>query len=39
MTFFDDIKKDFKDVKVTDEKINTSDFLEASEGLVHLFGE
>lgn len=37
-TFFDGIKKDFKDVPVSaDNKISTTEFLEASESLVTLF--
>jgi hypothetical protein len=37
-TFFDGIKKDFKDVPVSaDNKISTAEFLEASESLVTLF--
>lgn len=38
-TFFDKIKRDFKDVPVdADNKIATAEFLEASESLVTLFG-
>ncbi|KAF5101895.1 hypothetical protein D0Z03_000514 [Geotrichum reessii] len=37
-TFFDAIKKDFKDVPVSaDNKISTTEFLEAAESLVTLF--
>ncbi|CAI5760805.1 unnamed protein product [Candida verbasci] len=37
-TFFDEMKKSFSDAKVTDDnKIDTTDFLEASESLVKLF--
>ncbi len=37
-TFFDEMKKSFADVTVSsDDKINTSEFLEASEALVKLF--
>lgn len=37
-TFFDEMKKSFADVKLTeDQKIDTADFLEASESLVKLF--
>ncbi|CDK29639.1 unnamed protein product [Kuraishia capsulata CBS 1993] len=36
-TFFDNMKKSFKDVPVTEGKISTSEFLEASESLVKLF--
>ncbi|KAI3407083.1 hypothetical protein KGF56_000070 [Candida oxycetoniae] len=37
-TFFDEMKKSFSDVKVTeDNKIDTAEFLEASESLVKLF--
>lgn len=37
-TFFDNIKRDFKDVPVSaDNQISTSEFLEASESLVTLF--
>jgi hypothetical protein len=38
-TFFDKIRKDFKDVPITDDKISTTEFLEAAESLVSLFGE
>ncbi|CUM50044.1 uncharacterized protein AC631_00895 [Debaryomyces fabryi] len=36
-TFFDEMKKSFADVPVTDGKIDTASFLEASESLVKLF--
>lgn len=37
-TFFDGLKKNFKDVPVSaDDKISTSEFLEAAESLVTLF--
>ncbi|EDK46479.1 hypothetical protein PVL30_005393 [Lodderomyces elongisporus] len=37
-TFFDEMKKSFADVKLTeDQKIDSADFLEASESLVKLF--
>ncbi|ODV85634.1 hypothetical protein CANARDRAFT_28392 [[Candida] arabinofermentans NRRL YB-2248] len=37
-TFFDDMKKSFVDVPVSDEgKVSTAEFLEASESLVKLF--
>mmetsp|Transcript_3407 Transcript_3407/g.3782 ORF Transcript_3407/g.3782 Transcript_3407/m.3782 type:complete len:198 (+) Transcript_3407:63-656(+) len=36
-TFFDEMKKSFADVPITDEKIDTASFLEASESLVKLF--
>lgn len=36
-TFFDEMKKSFVDVPVTDDKIDTASFLEASESLVKLF--
>lgn len=36
-TFFDEQKKSFVDVPVTDTKIETASFLEASESLVKLF--
>ncbi|CUM63440.1 uncharacterized protein PRCAT00001015001 [Priceomyces carsonii] len=36
-TFFDEMKKSFVDVSVTDDKIDTAGFLEASESLVKLF--
>lgn len=37
-TFFDGIKKNFKDVPLVDgDKISTSEFLEAAESLVTLF--
>lgn len=37
-TFFDGIKRDFKNVSVSsDKKINTIEFLEAAESLVTLF--
>lgn len=37
-TFFDTIKRSYEDVEITDKGINTSQFLEASESLVSLFG-
>lgn len=36
-TFFDEIKASYSDVPLTDNKIETATFLEASEGLVKLF--
>lgn len=36
-TFFDEAKKSFADVPVTDSNIETASFLEASESLVKLF--
>lgn len=36
-TFFDEIKKSFADVKVTEGKVDTAEFLQASEALVKLF--
>lgn len=36
-TFFDEMKMSFADVKVADTKIDTNDFLQASESLVKLF--
>lgn len=37
-TFFEGIKRDFKDVSVSaDQQINTPEFLEAAESLVTLF--
>lgn len=36
-TFFDEMKKSFADVPVSDDKIDTAAFLEASESLVKLF--
>lgn len=36
-TFFDTAKKSFADVPITDDKIATTEFLEASESLVKLF--
>lgn len=36
-TFFDEMKKSFADVPITDEKVDTASFLEASESLVKLF--
>lgn len=36
-TFFDEMKKSFADVPVTDNKVETASFLEASESLVKLF--
>lgn len=36
-TFFDQQKKSFTEVEISDNKINTSEFLEASESLVKLF--
>lgn len=37
-TFFDEMKRSFKDVPIIDGKISTAEFLEASESLVKLFG-
>lgn len=37
-TFFDTMKRSYEDVEVTPKGINTSQFLEASESLVSLFG-
>lgn len=37
-TFFDTIKRPYQDVQVTDKGINTTQFLEASESLVTMFG-
>ena len=37
-TFFDTIKRSYEDVEITDNGINTVQFLEASESLVSLFG-
>ncbi|ODQ60221.1 hypothetical protein WICANDRAFT_54012 [Wickerhamomyces anomalus NRRL Y-366-8] len=36
-TFFDEQKKSFVDVPVTDGKISTAEFLDASESLIKLF--
>lgn len=36
-TFFDEMKTSFVDVPVTDSKVDTASFLEASESLVKLF--
>ncbi|CDR46477.1 CYFA0S23e01376g1_1 [Cyberlindnera fabianii] len=36
-TFFDQQKKSFTEVPITDSKISTSEFLEATEGLIKLF--
>ncbi|GME71871.1 unnamed protein product [[Candida] boidinii] len=36
-TFFDEMKRSFKDVPIIDGKISTAEFLEASESLVKLF--
>ncbi|ODV78880.1 glycolipid transfer protein [Suhomyces tanzawaensis NRRL Y-17324] len=36
-TFFDEMKKSFADVPISDSKIDTAAFLEASESLVKLF--
>ncbi|KAK6464907.1 glycolipid transfer protein domain-containing protein [Scheffersomyces coipomensis] len=36
-TFFDEMKKNFTEVPVVDDKIDTASFLEASESLVKLF--
>lgn len=36
-TFFDEVKASYADVPITDGKIETATFLEASEGLVKLF--
>lgn len=38
-TFFDEQKRSFIDVPVTDGKIATSEFLEATEALIKLFGK
>ena len=37
-TFFDTLTKSYTDVPLVDGKISTSEFLEASESLVTLFG-
>jgi len=37
-TFFDNIKRSYEDVEITDKGINTIQFLEASESLVTMFG-
>ena len=37
-TFFDVMKRSYEDVELTDKGINTSQFLEASESLVLMFG-
>ncbi|KAI5850648.1 glycolipid transfer protein domain-containing protein [Tricharina praecox] len=36
-TFFDTCKRNFKDVPVVDDKVSTTEFLEASESVVQLF--
>lgn len=36
-TFFDEMKKSFADVPITEDRIDTAAFLEASESLVKLF--
>lgn len=36
-TFFDEMKKSFADVPITDKKVDTASFLEASESLIKLF--
>ncbi|PWN99503.1 glycolipid transfer protein [Tilletiopsis washingtonensis] len=36
-TYFDTVKKSYADVPLTDEGVDTSAFLEATEGLVKLF--
>jgi hypothetical protein len=38
-TFFDTLKRSYQDVEITDKGINTSQFLEASESLVTMFGK
>jgi hypothetical protein len=38
-TFFDTLKRSYQDVQITDKGINTSQFLEASESLVTMFGK
>lgn len=38
-TFFDTMKKSYETVEVTDQGINTNQFLDASESLVSLFGK
>lgn len=37
-TYFDTAKRSFKDVPVIDDQIATTEFLEASESVVALFG-
>jgi hypothetical protein len=37
-TFYDTIKRSYENVEITDKGINTSQFLEASESLVTMFG-
>jgi len=37
-TFFDSIKRSYENVDITDKGIDTSQFLEASESLVTMFG-
>jgi len=37
-TFFDTAKRNFKDVPINDNKISTTEYLEAAESTVHLFG-
>jgi hypothetical protein len=37
-TFFETLKKNFTDVPIDGDKISTSEFLEATESLVTLFG-
>ena len=37
-TFFHTAKRNFKDVPVANGKVSTSEFLEASESVVALFG-
>jgi hypothetical protein len=36
--FFETITKSFVDVKITEEGVNTAEFLEAAENLVKIFG-
>lgn len=39
-TFFDEMRKNFKDVPITEQDyISTTEFLEAAESLVKLFGK
>ena len=37
-TYFDKIKRNYKDVPITEEGISTEEFLEATEDLIGLFG-
>jgi hypothetical protein len=37
-TYFDNLKRNYTDVPVTEDGIGTSPFMEATEGVVKMFG-